>query len=88
MLGRLGFTPNQIGRMSYEDVVLSVEGFNDGQIHDFNILRHNMWASLAAMGGKKVPKPSEIISLPMDKNDVSPAIMSEEEFWRMVKKLK
>ena len=88
MLGRLGFTPNQIGGMSYEDVVLSVEGFNDGQIHDFNILRHHMWASLAAMGGKKAPKPSEIMSLPIDKEEKKATVMDEDEFWRMVEKLK
>src|SRR5699024_11564235 len=37
MLGRLGYTPNQLGNMTYENVILAIEGFNDEKNHEFNI---------------------------------------------------
>jgi len=86
MLGRLGYTPNQLGNMTYENVILAIEGFNDEKNHELNLLRHQMWASLAAMGGKKAPKPKDILKLPTD-TDEKVDFMSKEDFLKLAKKM-
>lgn len=88
MLGRLRFSPDELGRMSFGDVILAIDGFNDALIHDYNLLRHQMWASLAAMGGKKVPSPKQIMRLPIDGADEPIKIMSKEEFLSLAEKMK
>lgn len=51
--------------MGFEDVVIAIEGFEEGEMSELNRMRHLMWAPLAAMGAKVTPK--EIMPLPIDK---------------------
>lgn len=82
MFGRLHYTPDEYYAMSLKDCVLSISGFNDEQIERLNIMRHGMWASLAAMGGKKTPSPQKILPLPIDKRfEAKP--MTKEEFLKI-----
>lgn len=62
MFGRLHYTPDQFNRMSFQDMLAAIEGFNDAEMGELNKLRHTMWAPIAAMGGKATPK--QLIPLP------------------------
>jgi|688.fasta_scaffold469440_2 hypothetical protein len=41
-------------------------GFEYRNALQFNMIRHQMWASLAAMGGKEVKQPKDILPLWID----------------------
>lgn len=42
-------------------------GYNLRKAENWDMIRNQMWASLAGMGGDKVPKPDKIIPLWIDK---------------------
>lgn len=86
MFGRLGYSPDEYYRMGFVDVIAAIEGYQDGEIAKLNNLRHQMWASIAAMNGKTAPTPQKLIPLPIDGKD-SPPPMSKEEFLNLARKL-
>lgn len=47
-------------------------GYNLRKAENWDMIRNQMWASLASMGGEKVPKPDKLIPLWIDnlKGDV------------------
>lgn len=42
-------------------------GYNLRKAEDWDMIRNQMWASLASMGGDKVPKPNKLVPLWIDK---------------------
>lgn len=86
MLGRLRYTPDEYYSMRFKDVIAAIEGFGDGEIAEMNRLRHTMWASLAAFGGKKTPTPQRLMPLPID-GQAEFKEVTVEEFSRIAERM-
>lgn len=82
----MGLSPDQFYRMSLNDIFIMVEAFESNEIAEMNRLRHSMWASLAAFGGKKTPTPQRLMPLPIDSQG-SVKRVTKEEFIKLADKM-
>lgn len=63
---RTGLKPWEWKRMTLGEFLDYEHGFNFRLAHDWDMTRNIMWASMAAMGGDKVPEPHKIYPLWID----------------------
>jgi hypothetical protein len=63
---KTGLKPWEWKRMTLGEFLDYEHGFEFRKAEEWNLTRHQMWASLAAMGGKDTKQPKDLVPLWVD----------------------